>query len=223
LAVGGRRRGAPAACGFAATGLGAAVAFEGATGELVLALVALAPQAGAATGRAGGARLLSQQLEQHEAAAVADAVVAQLDDAGVAALTVGEGGGDVIEQLLDDGLHPTPVILDELLVLVGQPAVPKQLNDATPVVDRAAARERDQLFGERPDLLGLGQGRADLAVLEQALDQVAAQRLAVLGVPAELPAADQMTGHGDPFDCGFWIADCGRGSCPLSPVLRGEG
>src|SRR5687768_5355760 len=72
---------------------------EGPAGELVTPLVALAAQPGAAAGRAGGARALRQQLEQHQAAPVADAVIAELDDPGVPTGAVGEVRGDVVEQL----------------------------------------------------------------------------------------------------------------------------
>src|SRR2546429_9240711 len=74
-------------------------------GELVAALVALAAQAEASPGGAfGRGRFFKQQLEEDQRAAVADAVVGELDDAGVAAVAPVELGRDVIKQLLHHGL-----------------------------------------------------------------------------------------------------------------------
>ena len=77
-------------------------------------------------------------------------------------------------------------------------------------MQRAGAGQGDQLFGKRANFLGLGQGGADLAVLDEALHQAAAQRFAMLGVAAQLPAADQVTAH-----CYSQIA---FQKCPLSVV-----
>src|SRR5438270_699353 len=63
----------------------------------------------------------------------------------------------------------------------------------------AGAGQVDQLLGEGLDFLGLGAGGLDLPVLEQALHQAAAERDAVLGVAAQLAAADHVTAHGIPL------------------------
>src|SRR4051794_16882477 len=178
--------------------LAAAALLDGSAGELVAALVALAAETEAPAGGTRRLGLFRQQLKHHQAAAVADAVVAQLDDAGVTPLPVGEAGGDLVEQLLDDRARAAALVQDELLLLVGQPAVLEHRDDAAAVVHRLAAGQRDQLLGERPHFLRLGEGRADLPVLEQALHHVAAQRLAVFGIPAELPAANHVTHGGSP-------------------------
>src|SRR5688500_6486148 len=74
-------------------------------GELVAAFVALAAEAEAAAGGAfGGGVFFEEELEEHHVAAVADAVLGELDDAGVAAVASGELGGDVVEELLDNAL-----------------------------------------------------------------------------------------------------------------------
>src|SRR5881398_1908868 len=69
-------------------------------GELMPALVALAAQA---QGSAGGALrrdvLLKQELQKAQTAAVADAMVGELDDARVAAVARGELGSDIVEEL----------------------------------------------------------------------------------------------------------------------------
>src|SRR5580658_5548499 len=81
-------------------------------GKLMAALIALAAQAGRATGGAGGRRLLGDELQQHQVAAVANAKIGELDDARVAAVAAGEGRGDLTEQLADQGFA------GELLLLV---------------------------------------------------------------------------------------------------------
>jgi hypothetical protein len=161
----------------------------------MLLLVAFPPQTGAATRRAFGGRLFRAELEQHQAPGIADAIVGQLDDAGVAALTIAKLRRDFVEQLLHHRLVPTLVVLDELLILIGDPAI-VQLRRNPPTREQGVLpRFGDELLRKRANLLGLGQGRADLAMLEEALHQVAAHRLAVLSIAAELPAADSVTGH----------------------------
>ena len=66
------------------------------------------------------------------------------------------------------------------------------------------------VLGHRLDFLRFWQGRADLAVLKEALDEILPHRVAVFGVPAQLPAEDLVTGH---FKlrrlCGLLVVGCG--------------
>jgi len=55
-------------------------------------------------------------------------------------------------------------------------------------VEVAPLAERDHLLGDRANLLGLGLGRLDPAVLDQGARQVRVERLAVRRVAAELPS-----------------------------------
>src|SRR6266516_8064880 len=85
-------------------GLFGFLAFLEARGELVFALVAFPPQAGAAADGALGGGSFVREFEDDDAAAVADAMLGGLDDAGVAAGTVGELGGDLAEEFLHHAL-----------------------------------------------------------------------------------------------------------------------
>jgi hypothetical protein len=60
-------------------------------------------------------------------------------------------------------------------------------------VKRAFLRLRDQLLDEGPQLLGLGFGRLDRAVLDQRLRKVPKQREALLGGAPKLPADFSMS------------------------------
>ena len=57
----------------------------------------------------------------------------------------------------------------------------------------AALAERDQLLGDRPQLLRLRQRRGDLLVLQQRVRHVAEHGEAVAGGDAELPAGNSVT------------------------------
>src|SRR5687767_10762831 len=84
LAALGRGRGGRGRFGLV-TLVASSALLQGAGSELMLALIALAAEAGRPTGRALGCGLFRQQLEQDDVPAVADAEVAGLDDAGVPA------------------------------------------------------------------------------------------------------------------------------------------
>ena len=114
-------------------------------------------------------RLLPHQLDHGHRGVVALARL-DLDDAGVAAVAVGEERPDLGEQ----GVHD--VLVADLL------------EHLTTVVQRALLGVRDQLLRVRPQRPGLRLGRLDPAVLEQRRGQVGQNRLLVRRRPAEARA-----------------------------------
>ena len=98
-----------------------------------------------------------------------------LDDAGVAAVTVLEVGADFLEELLDDG-----VVGEHFLVVrVGHEAI-RETGEADAAGEEGAlASLRDDRFNETDEFLGFGQGRLDLAVLDERLGHVAEEGFAV--------------------------------------------
>src|SRR6266545_384815 len=112
------------------------------------ALVALTAETRRATGGAAGGGFFREQLEKDQVAGVADAVVAELDDSGVAARAVAEFGGDVLEQPLDDLAMGAALVLDPLLIFIDQAPVAHQ-GDHTPArIEGVLPRQRDQLLCE---------------------------------------------------------------------------
>src|SRR6185369_5704449 len=120
--------------------------------------------------------VVAEPVEGVEAAAVAvPARAAELDDAGVPALPVGEPLGHVVDDLLG-----------ETGVLHGAQDPPARRK----VADLA---ERDQVLRGAAELLGLRLGGDDPAVDEEALDDVPLQRLPVRRRPSELSACQSVT------------------------------
>ena len=122
--------------------------------------------------------VLAQQRDHGHRGGVALADLGQLVDPGVAAGPALEPRADLVEEL-------------EGHVLLGHDG-----QDAAEVVQvPAVLGQRDQLLGERLDFLGLGQGRLDLAVLQQRGGQVAEEHPAMRRGPLELTAGISVT-HG---------------------------
>src|SRR5438445_354392 len=94
--------------------------------------------------------------------------------AGESRRTVRVALGEVAEQLLDD-------------LLLGKPADGLAARD-----ERAVLAEHDHAVDELPDLLGLRLGGLHLLVAEHGEGQVPEHRLAMSGLPAELPLMDLM-------------------------------
>jgi hypothetical protein len=95
---------------------------------------------------------------------------AELDDARVPTLALGEARSDVREQPVHD--------------VVGA----ERGKRLPPRVQVTALAERDQLLGERLHRLGLRFRRLDAAVLDQRAGEVGVEGFAVRGVAAELLA-----------------------------------
>src|SRR5207249_9854304 len=103
---------------------------------------------------------LTQQFDPGHFSAVADAV-AQLDDPGIAARARREALAELGEQAVGHRLVLEPAL------------------DEAAGVEIAAPRQRDQPLGEGAELLGLGLGRHDAVVAEQARRHVVERRLLV--------------------------------------------
>jgi len=73
--------------------------------------------------------------------------------------------------------------------------VTQQANHLAASDQRTGPAQRDALFRQPADFLGLGHGRANSAVFEQALHQIPTHRNAMLSIPAQLPAKYSMTAH----------------------------
>src|SRR5438093_10944062 len=127
-----------------------------------------------------GCGLVVDKLDVHHRSRVARPG-ADLDDPRITAGTLGEARSDLVEQPVHG-------------VLAAQERHRISLRGD---VGGILAGERDQLLRDRPQLLGLGLGGADTAVLEQRARHVREQGLTVRRVPAELPSATAMP-HSDP-------------------------
>ena len=101
--------------------------------------------------------------------------VARRYDPRVAAVAGGKTRRDVSKESVDHGL-----IMDEAERL-------------TPRVQVSTLCERDHLFGQRPDLLGLGRGSLYLFILEQRGNKRPEQLLPMPGVSPKLPACTSVS------------------------------
>src|SRR5207248_660964 len=136
------------------------------------------------------------ELEINHLGCVAGSV-AELDDPGVAARSVGHPRPDVVEQLVH-----------HLLGAEHGERLTARVKVATPA-------ERDHLLGEGLDGLRLRLGRPDPAVLDERARQVGVQRLAVRRIAAELlPCASVAHGYPcsgnppEPFSPRRWRPCC---------------
>ena len=93
---------------------------------------------------------------------------ARLGNAGIAAVAVGILRGDLVEQLLDDGF-----LRDET-------------KGKTSIVKIIFLRNGDELFGQRADLFGAGDGGLNLPLFQQEGHHRPKHRHAVGGGSAEL-------------------------------------
>ena len=121
-------------------------------------------------GLLGGLRLRGDGLENeldHCHGRVVALAVADLRDAGVATLTVGDQRCDLGEQRVHDSL------------------VTDDRENATTSVQVSALGEGDQALGERTQALGLGLGRLDRLVGVQSRREVGKQQALVCGAASE--------------------------------------
>src|SRR6185436_18182137 len=150
----------------------------------------------------GAGELVVDPLEESHLGAVARPRP-ELQDAQVAAVAFLEARRHLVEQLLDQ--RP-----------LGDPAAHLAAG-----VDGAALALGDDLLGDRPQLLGLGERGADAAALHQRGELVTEERLAVLAGAAELAALDVVTHWSDSLSTTAKL-DRGAALADVHPELETE-
>src|ERR1035437_2128006 len=156
---------------------------------------------GFADGRGlGGRRRGSNEVHPFEDGALGGVALAlvHLDDAGVAAVAVFEGGGDVCEEGFGG-------------VFLAQTG-----GGQTAGVEGAFLAKGDEFLGDGPRGLGLGEGGGDAFVLDEAANEVGEHRVAMLAGAAQLGRSLQVS-HSFPYSAGG--VSFGGSSRPGSMVM----